>query len=402
MRFETYIARRYLSTRRKPLFVSFLLMMTVGAVATGVFALIFVLAVMKGFERDFRGRVLGFKAPLTVMSETAGDLQGRRGEFAKADWRITRVIPFADGEAILESQTGSTTGVRVRGLGEPPTERRVGKLRETAPFSEESAVMGEELAETLGISPFFEEKIRVTFPFGDIAPTGELTPKVKEFRPTGTFRSGFYDYDSKYLLIPYEQARRLFGREAREGLEIWVDPPEAADAVKERLLQKMKQGEMASGKLITWREQNPKLFAAMKLERIGMFLLLAMILLVASFNIFGLTSLAVVDKMKDIAILRAAGLSARRARRIFLFQAGGIGLAGALVGGLLGLVTTSLLTRFPVRLPVTYYLENLPLYVDPVDVVLVLLLVPLVTTVAALYPAREAGRLSPVEALRYE
>lgn len=395
---ELFIARRYLSTRRKPLFVSFLLMICLGAVATGVFALIFVLSVMNGFEKDFRQRVLGFKAPVVVMSDTGEDLADQVDLWKKMDPRIRRVVPFVEGEAVAQTVDGSALGVRVRGVTEPPTEARLGRLYESEPFSEDSLIVGEEFAASLHVDAGFEEPIQLIFPIGDVGPTGDLIPRVRRLNLTGVFHSGFYDFDSKYALIPYAQALSLFGQEGRTGLELWVEPPGAAESVKNRLLAEKREGVSIQ----TWRDQNPKLFAAMKLEKIGMFVLLGMLLLIGSFNVFGLTMLTVVDKVKDMAVLRSVGLTAGRLRRIFLVSAAGIGALGAAVGGVLGLTATTFLQKFPVRLPSTYYLETLPIVVEPSDVFFVLAFVPIVTLLAAFYPAQKASCISPVEALRYE
>lgn len=398
MTFEIFIARRYLSSRRKPLFASFILFITLLAVATGVFALIFVLAVMNGFERDFRQRVLGFKAPLVVTSASGEDLSPDQDEWRRKDSRITNVLPFIEGEAVIQTEIGGTVGVRVRGISKQPTEGRLGRIYEAEPFTESSLLMGEELAVSLRVHPDFFEKVRLVFPFGDIGPTGDLVPRVRTLTLTGTFRTGFYDYDSKYVLIPYREAYRLFGGEARTGLEIWIDPPEAEAEVKRRLEREIPEGV----KVEIWRDQNPKLFAAMKLEKFGMFLLLSVLLLIASFNIFGLTSLIVIDKVRDMAILRSFGLTAKRVRRIFLLKAAGIGIGGAVAGGIIGLLVTFLLKRHPIRLPSTYYVQHLPIAVDPKEVLFVLLLVPILSILSAFYPAHQAGRPSPVEAMRYE
>jgi len=399
MSFETFIARRYLSTRKKPVFVSFLLIISLTAVTIGVFALIFVLSVMNGFERDVRKKVLSFSAPVIVWSREGADLSDESADWKKLDPRIERVVAFAEGEAVARTSDDSLSGVRVRGILEQPTEERLGKYYESEPFGDGSLVMGEELADTLRVFPERSEKIRLIFPIGDVGPAGDLIPKVREFTVTGAFHSGYYDFDSKYVVVPYLEALRLFGSEARTGLEVWLTSPDEADAVKRALLAK-KGSEAVSVR--TWRDQNPKLFAAMKLEKIGMFVLLGMLLLISSFNVFGITSLTVLDKVKDMAVLRSVGLTARRIRRIFLLNAAGIGGLGAFFGGGLGLTATWLLKRFPVKLPETYYLETLPVVVDPRDVAVILLLVPLVTTIAAFYPALKASRLSPVETLRYE
>lgn len=396
--FESYIARRYLSTRRKPPFVGLILVISLLSVSTGVFALIFVLSVMSGFEKDFRGRILGFKAPVTVISASGEDLAAESEDWRRLDPRIRRVVPFAEGEAVAQTRDGGVLGVRLRGIGEAPSEVRLGRLYESEPFGERSLVLGDELAAALHVHPDFSEDVRLVFPLGDVGPSGELLPRVKELSITGVFHSGFYEYDSKYALIPYAQALGLFGDQARTGLELWVEPPDDAESVRE-VLEKTKTSDVV---IQTFRDQNPKLFAAMKLEKIGMFLLLGMLLLIAAFNIFGLVSLTVLDKVQDMAVLRALGLKAGRVRGIFLMKAASIGLVGAGVGGSLGLLAVGLLTKYPAPLPTSYYLEHLPVAVRPWDVIFILLLVPVVTTLAAIYPAWQAAKGSPIEALRYE
>jgi lipoprotein-releasing system permease protein len=399
MSFEFLIARRYFSTRRKPPFVSLILVISLLSVAVGVFALIFVLSVMNGFEKDFRGRILNFKAPVMVVSANGEDLSDQVQEWQRFDSRIRRVVPFAEGEAVAQTRDGGVLGLRVRGIGEAPTESRLGRYYEGEPFSDRSLAVGDGLADSLHVHPDFAEEVKLVFPLGDVGPSGDLVPRVKSLKVTGIFHSGFYEYDSKYALVPYAQALGLFGEQARTGLEIWLDSPDEAESVRAVLETKKASPDL---KIQTWRDSNPKLFAAMKLEKIGMFLLLGMLLLIAAFNIFGLISLTVLDKIPDMAVLRSVGLRARGVRRIFLLQAASIGILGSAAGGGLGILATWLLTKYPAPLPTSYYLESLPVALEFSDVASILLLVPVVTTLAALYPAWQAAKLSPVQSLRYE
>lgn len=400
--FELSIARRYLSTRRKPPFVSLILTISLLSVAIGVFALIFVLSVMNGFEKDFRKRILSFKAPVTVASVDGEDLSSRAEEWKDADPRIRRVVPFAEGEAVAQTKDGGVLGLRVRGIAEAPEESRLGRYYESETFSDQSIIMGDGLSDALHVHPDFEENVRLIFPLGDVGPSGEVLPRVKSFKPTGIFHSGFYEFDSKYAVIPYAQALGLFGEQARTGLEIWLDAPEEAEGVKKVLESKVQGPRSKEIRIQTWRDSNPKLFAAMKLEKIGMFLLLGMLLLIAGFNIFGLISLTVLDKLSDMAALRAMGLKRGGVSRIFLLQSAAIGVTGSVVGGGLGLLASWLLTKYPAPLPASYYLEHLPIAVEAGDAALILCLVPVVTILAAIYPAYQASKVSPVQALRYE
>ena len=399
MKSEIFIARRYLSTKHKPLFSSFLLFICLLAVTTGVFALIFVLSVMNGFEHDFQKRILGFKAPIVVSSQSGEDLSARIKILSQMDSHIQRVSAFIEGEAVIQSESGANLGIRIRGISEAPTKERLGELYESEPFSAKGILLGEELASSLRVHPDFFEKIRLIFPFGEIGPSGDFIPRVHSLTLSGVFRSGFYDYDSKYALVDYDEASRLFGGEGRTGLEVWVEPFESVEVVKHVLEQKIGSSDIV---VQTWRDQNPKLFSAMKLEKIGMFLLLSMLLVIASFNIFGLTSLSVLDKAKDMAILRSVGLTAKKVRRIFLAEAAGIGLVGAFLGGTAGIVTSWLLQRYPIRLPSSYYLQHLPVRMDPKEVLFVMTLAPVLTALSAFYPAWQASRKQPVEVLRYE
>ncbi len=399
MSFSSFIARRYFFSKRKTFFSSFLTAVCLVAVATGVFALIFVLSVMEGFERDFRGRVLAFRSPVTIRAKAGEDLSEKVAAWSKLDRRIARLVPFAEGEAIARTKEGGVMGLRLRGLAEKPTEARLGRYYEETEFGEKSLVIGDELAATLNVDPASEETVRLIFPLGDVTPSGDMTPRSRELKPTGVFHSGFFEFDTKYALVPYEEALRLFGTEARTGVEVWLKNPADDESVQKTLREKLSAESVT---VETWREQNPKLFAAMKLERIGMLLILSMLLLIAAFNIFGLVSLTALDKVKDMAVLRSLGLTQKAVGRIFLRKALAIGATGAVFGGVLGFSLSWGLQKYPVRLPSSYYIEYLPIFISPWGAVLVVFLVPLLTLAASWYPARQASLASPVEVLRYE
>ncbi len=356
---------------------------------------------MNGFEKDFRTRVIGFKAPIIVTAFSQVTESELIQKIKAADSRITEVLPFVEGEAVIQSESGGALGVKVRGMTGTPDPRRLGDYFENEVFTSKSILLGEELSDSLKAHPASQpasQEVRLIFPIGDVSPTGDLLPRIRKFDFTGIFRTGFYEYDSKSVVVSYEEARKLFGADARSGLEVWVEPFEAAEAVK-KVLQK----EIGPAAFIqSWRDQNPKLFAAMKLEKIGMFLLLSILLLVASFNIFGLTSLAAQEKVKDMAILRSMGLTAARVKRIFILKALSIGGGGGLLGGGLALAVTTLLQRYPLPLPSTYYLDHLPIKVDFFETLLTMILVPVVTLLASFYPALQASKRQPIETLRYE
>ncbi len=399
MTFEFFIASRYLFSKRRSLFVSLLLFISLTAVSIGVFALIFVLSIMNGFEADFHKRVLGFHAPLVIQDAQGRDLSEYQKDLEKMDDRILRVSPVLEGEAVIQSSSGGTLGVRVRGISEKPEEARLGHILQTAVFEEDSLMVGEELASTLHVHPDFLEKIRLIFPLGDVGPAGDLLPRVRSFTLTGMFRSGYYEFDSKYVLVSYGEALKLFGQDARTGLEMWLKPGASLEEMK----QKLSRNFLKEGMTIqTWQDQNPKLFAALKLEKIGMFLLLSSLLLVASFTIFGVLSLTVMDKLKDMAILTTMGLTPKRVRNIFLAQAFGIGFLGSTLGGLLSFTVCWILKKYPLPLPSTYYLEYLPIRMEAQDVLLILMMAPVLSLLSALYPAQQAAHASPVEVLRHE
>ncbi|MBI2981996.1 MAG: ABC transporter permease, partial [Deltaproteobacteria bacterium] len=402
-----FLARRYLSTREKPLFVSILTWISLAGMAISVFALIFVISVMRGFENDFQERVIGFKAPLILFGPPDLDWKRLQREILQADSPIQEVDPFIEGEAVLRTETGGSAGVRIKGIHGAPKIGSRGHLDGAGSLQEGEILLGRELAFSLGVDPDLDESVRLIFPLGEVSPTGELVPTSRSFTVAGRFWSGFYDYDSKYVLVAYEDALRLLGDHARAGLELWPSSRAgfgkiaSVDLIQKRL-QAAKIGGIDQVTFLNWKDQNPKLFAALKLERYGMLLLLTILLFIASCTVFGLISLTVTEKIRDMAVLRTLGLSANRVRKIFLLKAASLGLLGDLIGGIVGMTVVGLLIRYPFRLPATYYVEYLPVIFDWGSIVPVMILAPLLSVLAALYPAWCAVKGSPVEVIRYE
>lgn len=407
---ELAIARRYSSTQRGSFSAKLLKWMGTGGVAIGVFSLIVVLAVMRGFEGKFEEKIFGFQAHLTF--EATGEARAELPEGAVLQQQTPQLSSWTqwlEGELIIQSDFGRAAGARVRGITEDadqlrgvehshfPTERgaRLGMSGDELP----GIVLGRELAATLEVHPDFRDEVKLIFPLGDIAPTGEILPRVRRFQVTGLFESGFYEYDHKYAVIDYAMAERMFGEYGRERVALYLKDPLQAAELKKKFLR---SGLGSDIQLATWQERNKQLFEALRLERMGMFLLLMMIVLIASFNIFALVSMLVLEKVHDVAVLRTLGLNVRQVRRLFLLQSGGIGLKGALIGGLAGLAVCLWLTWFPYHLPPTYYVEFLPIRFHIGQIVVGVLMGPFIGLLVGLYPARQATRYSIAEVLRYE
>ncbi len=399
MNLELFIARRYLSTQNKPFFLTLLSFISFLGMSTSVFALLFVLAVMRGFETDFQNKVIGFKAPLTITGSSELSWEELARQIQTSFPEITSVHPYVEGEAVIQTEAGDSMGIRVRGVHGEMENRRYGVVDFVEPMDPRNVILGRELAYALHVDPDFFEKVRLIYPLGEVSPSGEMLPAVRSLTVGGTFRSGYYEYDSKFALIDYEEALRLFGEEARTGLEIWTQQTDHVALLKRRLEDSFHSLPL---QIETWQEQNPKLFAALKLERIGMFLLLVVLLAIASVTVFGLVSLLVLEKMRDIAVIRTLGLGKKRVRRLFLLQALGIGLLGDLVGGGIALGLVRILVEHPLRLPSTYYVEYLPLDLSFGTALWVLGLAPLLAILAALYPAWQSVQHPPTELLRYE
>jgi len=362
-------------------------------VAIGVTALIVVIAVMAGFDNDLKDKIVGANPHVLVhadagftdfdaLSKKLGGIPGVRD-----------VTPYVSGQAFLYYGDRVLT-VNVKGI-DPEAEGRVTRIREymqggTLDLGRGGIVVGSELADVLGVTK--GDEVVLSSPV-----IGLNTP----FRVTGVFRTGMYDYDLNLAFLDLADAQAFFGLGSvltQVGLRL--EEPYEAPAVKREILA---MGE-ASWRVRTWMEINENFFAALALEKLAMFIILTLIVLVASFNIISTLVVMVVEKTRDIGILKAIGVTAARVRAIFTWGGFLIGSAGVVSGIIGGTLLCVLLKRYQfIQLPKDiYYIDRLPVDLRWQDVGIIAASALLIAFLSTVYPARKAARLNPVDALRYE
>ena len=413
MRFELFIAARYLRARRRQAVVGLVTAISILGIAAGVAALIIALAITNGMRRDLQQRLVGALAHVEVM-RTAGD--GIR------DWRpllqhlatephVVAAAPGLYGQVLI-SRGARSGGALIKGIL-PHDELRVGNLLQTVKqgsyedldpaTSPETTtpppiVLGNELALTLGAG--VGDTVLVTSPQGELTPVG-LVPRYERFRVVGIFNSGFYQYDSAYAFMRLEDAQHLFSEpDLVSVLSFRLDNLYEAPEVAKELEEYAGPGYQAT----TWIDQNRELFRALRLEQVVTFIILALIVVIAALNILIALTMMVMEKSRDIAVLMSFGVSSAQVRRIFLFE----GLLISVIGSVLGLIigyTGSLLGahyRFIPLDPSVYSISYLPFAPSISDGLIVLAVSLGLSLLATLYPSHSAARILPAEALRYE
>ncbi|MGA8938733.1 MAG: ABC transporter permease [Acidobacteriaceae bacterium] len=420
MRFELFIAARYLRARRRQAVVGLITVISVVGVAAGVAALIIALSITNGMQQDLQQRLVGSTAHVQLM-RTAGD--GMR------DWRplmaelskVPHVVAVAPGlyGQVLISRGARSGGALIKGIL-PADERRVGNLLQsvnqgsaaelapdnsTAPPGSELApplVIGHELAVTLGAS--VGDTLLVTSPQGELTPLG-LVPRYQRFRVVGIFSSGFYQYDDGYAFMRLADAQRLFSEpDLISVLSFKIDDLNKAVQVGNSIEQAAAKDAGPGFQTTNWIEQNRELFRDMKLEQDVSFIVLALIVVVAALNILIALTMMVMEKTRDIAVMMSFGVTAEQVRRIFLLQ----GLLISAVGTTLGLVLGYALSvvgshyRFIHLDASVYSLDYLP-FAPRLVYALVVGAVSLgMSLLATIYPSSSAASVLPAEALRYE
>lgn len=408
MRFELFIALRYFFSLRRQSFISAISVFAVLGVGLGVAALIVVLGVMNGFTTDLRDKILGVNAHLMVggFGSTMRDYREVMDQAARVPG-VTGVTPYIYSEVMLSS-AGGVKGVILRGI-DPDTASQVlnleksmtqGRMEDISQDEPPGIIIGSDLAKRQGL--MLGSTVNLLSPAGRQSAAG-FSPKVSSFRVAGVFRTGMIEYDSSLAYISIPSARALLGYKGDvvSGLELKAADVFGVEAIAETL----KKDLAGHGVYVRhWQEMNANLFAALKLEKTAMFIILVMIVLVGSFSIVTTLVMLVTQKTKDIAVLMAVGAQARSIRRIFMLQGTFIGVLGAILGYGLGIPLALILKEYQfIKLPSDVYpVDYLPIRLDPLDLTVIGVSALLLCFLSTLYPANRAAALRVSEALRYE
>lgn len=427
MPYEFFISRRYLRAKRKQMFVSVISFISVFGIFLGVAALIIVLAVMNGFEEDLRTKILGIKSHIELTTDMAGSMKNYEQVREKISGieGVVASTPFIYTQAMMRNDNG-VTGVVIRALDTRSAFQviHLGKIREGSidhlnkvPQDISShdpnngappagIVIGKEMARNLGI--FLHDTITIISPVSISTPMGAV-PRMGKFIVVGIFESGFYEYDSTLAYLSLESCQKFLQMgDTVTGIDIKVNDIYKADVIAEKIQSKLGFPFWAQN----WMKMNKNLFSALKLEKRVMFIILSLIVLVAVFNIISALIMIVMEKNKDIAILKSMGATSQSIMKIFIYQGMIIGVIGTLLGCLAGIAVALNLQavslfvekvfHFKFLPGDVYYLSELPSKVNYGDVFIIVIGTLLVCFLSTIYPSLRASKTDPAEALRYE
>lgn len=406
MRFELFVGFRYLRGKRKNAFISLITIFSIFGVMIGVMALIVVLGVMTGFDKKLLNTVLGTSSHVVVSRNGGIEDYEKLVDEIKSMPQVLEAAPFFAGQVLIRSET-SVLGSAIRGIL-AQEEQKVSSFAEylTGELTEDGIVLGTELARQLHVRP--GDKVKVITPYFVSTPVGEM-PYKKTLEVTGLYRSGMYEYDASFCFVTLSQAQRLFGvRGTIAGVGVKIEDPFEAGEVARTISRELEGGLWAR----SWMDMNRTFFAALRHEKIIMAVILILIIVVAAFNIASTLIMVVMEKTRDIGILKSIGVSASSIMAIFVIDGLMVGGIGTFFGVIFGYALANSLDSvvnfmgrvFGIELfPSTiYYFDKIPVDTSVFDTCWIAGSAIVLCLVASLYPAWQASRLNPVEALRYE
>jgi lipoprotein-releasing system permease protein len=419
VRFELFVAARYLRAKRRQAVIGVITVISVIGVTAGVASLVIALSINAGFQKDLQDQLLGSQSHINlvrVQNDGIEDWRALMDRLAKQP-RVTGVAPAMYGQ-VMASRAARASGALVKGVI-PEYENRVSELLKSIKFGSAAAlepcaetdeackagktippiVLGKDLAETIGAT--VGSTIMIISPQGELSPIG-MMPKYQQFKVTGIFRSGFYNYDSAWAFIRLSDAQRLFSLPDTviSVIEFKIDDLYKAEEVGNALEKAAGPGFVAKN----WMDENRALFRALRLERVVTFLTIGLIVFVAALNILISLIMMVMEKTKDVAVLISMGAKRRQIRGIFMFQGVLIGVIGTVAGLIVGygVAIAGAKYHFVALSAEVYSIDYLPFAPRLIDGLLIAAVALLISFVATLYPSWSAARVLPAEALRYE
>jgi len=408
--FELYIAVRYLVARRKQAFISLISFISVIGLMVGVMAVLIALALMTGLQGELRDRIVGASAHVYVfkpsLDNPIADIDAEVRKLKQVP-RVIGAAPAVIGKGLLTSGGDRQAPVTVKGI-DPVLESSVTDVRKAmkegsldavrVPDDQmDGVVLGTDLAKSLEVK--VGDTVRLITPDEILTPIGAMH-HTRAFRVAGIFSLGLFEFDSEYALVDLPVAERVFGKGHPDFMEVRVDDMFASTEVADDIPKRLGDDYATAD----WKTMNKSLFSALWLEKMAIGITIGLIMTVAAVNIVASLVLLVMEKTRDIAILRTMGATRGSIRRIFMLQGLVIGLAGTAAGTVFGCATIYVLDRFKlIHVPIdVYQISYVPFVLQPLDFVSVVAAAVLVSFLATIYPARQASKLDPAQALRYQ
>jgi lipoprotein-releasing system permease protein len=407
MPFELHIALRYLLAKRRQAFISLVSFISMLGVGVGVMAVVVALAMMTGLQLELQDRIVGSNPHIYVWN-TDGIVDDRaEAEKLRRIPRVAGAAPAILGQGLV-SASRETVPIQIKGI-DPVLEQQVTDIRKgmlsgsldaltrTGGDAPDGILLGKDLATKLGVA--VGDSVSVLTPQGTLSPMG-MIPRARRLRVAGIFSLRLFEFDSTYGYVSIEVAKRLLDKDQVDLIQLRVDDIWAAPEVAKTIPSRLGKQYLTED----WQAMNGTLFSALWLEKIAVSLAIGLIVMVAALNIVASLILLVMDKNRDIAILKTMGASVKSVTVIFMMQGLIIGIVGTTSGAVLGFSLSRVLDRFQlIRMPAdVYQVSYLPFTVLPLDILLVVSMAVLICFLATIYPSRQAARLDPAQALRYE